>query len=249
MRKYFQDKFAMSEKGAKNLIISIVWSAIMDLSFMFPVILGFQFLDEHLGTLLNASNTPKKQCPLLCDYSCSRFAGQVYNCLFPVRLDLYPDLRGKRPTGVSVSLNAARSCRLRSLQKGLLPTLSATIMEDATQIEQRFPCGSPNFAAAVTIFIMGVMMFIYNWRLSLAVFWVVPVALWSSICREMFQNRMHTPALSRQTGYLGDNIQEGFDSSMKSSPTFGKKTIRIPKHKAGPLREVFDLKEKCCSAH
>ena len=48
MLKFFQDKFAMSEKGAKNLTISIVWSVIMDISFMIPVIFGFQFLDRLL---------------------------------------------------------------------------------------------------------------------------------------------------------------------------------------------------------
>ncbi len=43
MLKFFQDKFAMSEKGAKNLSVSIIWSVLMDISFMIPVIFVFNF--------------------------------------------------------------------------------------------------------------------------------------------------------------------------------------------------------------
>lgn len=47
----------MSEKGAKDLRGAIIWTIVMDLSFMFPVVLGFKFLDEYLGVLLHASGS------------------------------------------------------------------------------------------------------------------------------------------------------------------------------------------------
>jgi ATP-binding cassette subfamily B protein len=51
-------------------------------------------------------------------------------------------------------------------------------MDDATQIEMLFSYSVPQiFAATLTVFIMGVLLFIYNWMLALAVFWVVPVAI------------------------------------------------------------------------
>ena len=53
MIKYFQNKFAMSEKGAKDLLVSIIWSVIMDISFMAPVILAFKFLNEENGIFIN----------------------------------------------------------------------------------------------------------------------------------------------------------------------------------------------------
>ncbi len=90
--------------------------------------------------------------------------------------------------------------------------LSATIMEDATQIEQLFSHAVPQiFAAAVTIVIMGVMMFIYNWQMSLAVFWVVPVALLVFYLSRKFQKRLHTKIYHIKRD-ISDNIQEGLDS-------------------------------------
>jgi len=52
MLKYFQDKYAMSEKGARDLLYAIIWTVIMDISFMAPVILGFKFIDEYIGEKL-----------------------------------------------------------------------------------------------------------------------------------------------------------------------------------------------------
>ena len=211
MRKYFQDKFAMSEKGAKNLIISIVWSAIMDLSFMFPVILGFQFLDEHLGTLLNASNAPESSvlyyviiavAALLVMFVIAYFQyDSTYSRIY--------EESARRRISLAETL---RKLPLAFFGKKDVADLSATIMEDATQIEQQFSHAVPQiFAAAVTIFIMGILMFIYNWQLSLAVFWVVPVALLVFYLSRKFQNRMHTQ-LYQVKRDISDNIQEGFDS-------------------------------------
>ena len=211
MRKYFQDKFALSEKGAKNLIVSIVWSAIMDLSFMFPVILGFQFLDEHLGTLLNVS-TPSGSSVLY--YVIMAVAALLV--MFIIAYFQYDSTytriyeeSARRRISLAETL---RKLPLAFFGKKDVADLSATIMEDATQIEQQFSHAVPQiFAAAVTIFIMGIMMFIYNWQLSLAVFWVVPVALLVFYLSRKFQNRMHTQ-LYHVKRDISDNIQEGFDS-------------------------------------
>ena len=57
MLKYFQNKYALSEKGAKDLFNSIIWTVIMNLSFMIPVVLSFKFLDEYISLLLKSSNS------------------------------------------------------------------------------------------------------------------------------------------------------------------------------------------------
>ncbi len=211
MRKYFQDKFAMSEKGAKNLITSIIWSAIMDLSFMFPVILGFQFLDEHLGTLINASNA---QGSSVLYYVIMAVAALLV--MFVIAYFQYDSTYSRiyeESARRRISLaETLRKLPLAFFGKKDVADLSATIMEDATQIEQQFSHAVPQiFAAAVTIFIMGIMMFIYNWQLSLAVFWVVPVALLVFYLSRKFQNKMHT-RLYKVKRDISDNIQEGFDS-------------------------------------
>ena len=211
MRKYFQDKFAMSEKGAKNLIVSIVWSAIMDLSFMFPVIFGFQFLDEHLRALLNPSSAPGSSVLFYVIMAAAALLVMFVIAYFQydsTYTRIYEESARRR---ISLA-ETLRKLPLAFFGKKDIADLSATIMEDATQIEQLFSHAVPQiFAAAVTIVIMGVMMFIYNWQMSLAVFWVVPVALLVFYLSRKFQNRLHTKIYHLKRD-ISDNIQEGLDS-------------------------------------
>ena len=211
MRKYFQNKFAMSEKGAKNLIVSIVWSVLMDISFMIPVIFGFQFLDQHLNTLLNASNNLGSSVLYYVIMAVAALLVMFVIAYFQydsTYTRIYEESARRR---ISLA-ETLRKLPLAFFGKKDIADLSATIMEDATQIEQLFSHAVPQiFAAAVTIVIMGVMMFIYNWQMSLAVFWVVPVALLVFYLSRKFQNRLHTKIYHIKRD-VSDNIQEGLDS-------------------------------------
>ena len=211
MRKYFQNKFAMSEKGAKNLIVSIVWSSIMDISFMIPVIFGFQFLDGHLSALLNASSSPGSSVLYYVIMALAALLVMFVIAYFQydsTYTRIYEESARRR---ISLA-ETLRKLPLAFFGKKDIADLSATIMEDATQIEQLFSHAVPQiFAAAVTIVIMGVMMFIYNWQMSLAVFWVVPVALLVFYLSRKFQNRLHTKIYHIKRD-ISDNIQEGLDS-------------------------------------
>lgn len=51
MNKFFKQKYAMSEQGAKNLQKSIFSHTILNLTKMFPPIIGFVFLFQYLGSL------------------------------------------------------------------------------------------------------------------------------------------------------------------------------------------------------
>ncbi len=211
MRKYFQNKFAMSEKGAKNLIVSIIWSAIMDISFMIPVIFGFQFLDQHLNTLLNASNNP--EISILYYVIMAVVALLVMFVIAYFQYDstytrIYEESARRR---ISLA-ETLRKLPLAFFGKKDIADLSSTIMEDATQIEQQFSHAVPQiFAAAVTIVIMGIIMFIYNWKMSLAVFWVIPVAIFIFYLSRKLQSKMHTELYYVKRD-VSDNIQEGLDS-------------------------------------
>jgi len=90
--------------------------------------------------------------------------------------------------------------------------LSSTIMDDATQIEQLFSHTIPQiYAAILTILIMGVMMFFYNWRLALAMLWVVPVAALVFFLSRKYQQKVHKKIYYIKRN-ISDNIQEELDS-------------------------------------
>ncbi|MFA5458369.1 MAG: ABC transporter ATP-binding protein [Synergistaceae bacterium] len=211
MRKYFQNKFAMSEKGAKNLAVSIAWSAIMDISFMIPVIFSFQFLEGYLNALLNNSDSPGSSVLYYMIMAVAALLVMFVIAYFQydsTYTRIYEESAHRR---ISLA-ETLRKLPLAFFGKKDIADLSATIMEDATQIEQQFSHAVPQiFAAAVTILIMGIMMFIYNWQLSLAVFWVVPVALLVFYLSRKFQHKMHAQ-LYHVKRDISDNIQEGLGS-------------------------------------
>ena len=213
MRKYFQNKFAMSEKGAKNLIVSIIWSVLMDISFMIPVIFGFQFLDQHLNTLLNASNNPGNSVLYYVIMAVAALLVMFVIAYFQydsTYTRIYEESARKR-ISLAETLQEAAACVL--WQKGYCRLKRDDHGGFATQIEQLFlPCGSSDFCGSGDDRYHGyVMMFIYNWQMSLAVFWVIPVALLVFYLSRKFQNRSHTKIYHIKRD-ISDNIQEGLDS-------------------------------------
>ena len=210
MRKSFQNKFALSEKGAKDLTRGIIWSVIMDISFMIPVILGFKYLEDYLRVLLYGGNTGSG---ILYYVIVSAAALLVMFVIAYFQYDstytrIYEESARRR---ISLA-ETLRKLPLAFFGKKDIADLSATIMDDTTQIEQLFSHAVPQiYAAIVSISIMGIMMFVYNWQLSLAVFWVIPVAVLVFYLSKELQKSMHTELYNTKRD-ISDHIQEGLDS-------------------------------------
>ena len=212
MLKYFQKKYAMSEKGAKDLYVSIIWTVVMDISFMIPVVLSFNFLNEYMISLMNKAENPTNSILyyiimsigfLLLMFVIAYFQ---YDSAFT---KIYEESARRR---ISLA-ETLRKLPLAFFGKKDVADLSSTIMEDATQIEQLFSHSVPQiYAAVMTTLIMGVMIFFYNWQLSLAVFWVVPVSIFVFYLSRKFQNRMHLELYQIKRD-ISDEIQEGLDSA------------------------------------
>ncbi len=211
MLEYFQNKYAMSEKGAKDLIHAIIWTVIMDISCMVPVIFGFRFLDEHLSVLLNTSDNPGTGILYYVAMSAA-----VLLVMFAIACFQYDSAytriyeeSARRRISLAETL---RKLPLAFFGKKDIADLSSTIMEDTTQIETLFSHAVPQiYASVLTVFIIGVMLFFYNWMLALAVFWVVPVAALVFYLSRKLQKRMHAELYHIKRD-ISDNIQEGLDS-------------------------------------
>ncbi|NCU33500.1 MAG: ABC transporter ATP-binding protein, partial [Candidatus Moranbacteria bacterium] len=211
MINFFQNKYAMSEKGAKDLLRSIIWTTLMNISFMLPVILSFKFLDEHMRYLLNDSGGAVSGSLYYVVMSAAFFIIMFILAYFQydsAYTKIYEE-SARRRIGLAETL---RKLPLSFFGKKDIADLSSTIMEDATQIEMLFSHTVPQlYAAGFTVFIMGIMMFIYNWMLSLAVFWVVPVAALVFYLSNKMQKRMHANIYYIKRD-ISDNIQEIIDS-------------------------------------
>ncbi len=211
MINFFQNKYAMSEKGAKDLLRSIIWTTLMNISFMLPIILSFKFLDEHMRYLLNDSGGAVSGSLYYVVMSAAFFIVMFILAYFQydsAYTKIYEESARRR---ISLA-ETLRKLPLSFFSKKDIADLSSTIMEDATQIEMLFSHAVPQlYAAGLTVFIMGIMMFIYNWMLSLAVFWVVPVAVLVFYLSSKMQKRMHANIYYIKRD-ISDNIQEIIDS-------------------------------------
>lgn len=212
MFKYFQNKYALSEKGAKDLFNAIVWTIIMDISFMIPVIIGFKFLDEYMILLFNPLGKPQNGIIYYVVLSTVFFIVMLVIAYFQYNsayTKIYEESARRR---VSLA-ETLRKLPLAFFGKKDISDLSSTIMEDATQIETLFSHSVPQiYAAVLTVFVMGVMMFFYNWKLSVAVFWVVPVSALVFYLSRKFQKTMHSKLYNIKRD-ISDKIQDGLDSA------------------------------------
>ena len=201
----------MSEKGAKDLLRSIIWSVVMDISLLLPVVLGFQFVDTYLKQLLGSGDSTPHTIWYYVIMSVVLLIVMfiIANFQYDSTYTKIYEESARRRISLAETL---RKLPLAFFGKKDISDLSSTIMEDATQIEQLFSHAVPQiYAAVMLIFIMGIMMFIYNWMLALALFWVVPIAAVVFLLSSRLQKRMHTKLYNVKRD-ISDKIQEGLDS-------------------------------------
>ena len=202
----------MSQQGAKDLFHAIGWTVLMDLSFMLPVILGFKFLDEYIQKVFDVSNNSVDG--MLYYLIMSAIFLIIMYVLVYIQYNssytkIYEESARKR---ISLA-ETLRKLPLSYFGKKDLSDLSSTIMEDTTQIEMIFSHAVPQlYAAVVTTVIMGIMLFFYNWQLSVAMFWVVPVAIFVFCLSNRFQSKVHEETFNEKRD-ISDKFQEGLDSA------------------------------------
>lgn len=176
MLEIIKKRFALSTKGAKDFLKGVFFTILLDIALMFPAILVFLFLEDYLQPILNPS------------------ASVTYGFLYYTVLGLAFILimyfiaiiqyRSTYTTVYNESANRRISLaeKLRKLPLAFfgeknLSDLTATIMDDCTDLEHTFSHAVPQmFASIISISLIAIGMFFYNWQLTLALFWVVPVA-------------------------------------------------------------------------
>ncbi len=176
MLKTIEKTFALSEKGAKDFIRGTFWTTLLNVSLMLPAVFIFLFLEQYLNKALN----PAVEIThglwyyillglgfmviifiiAMFQYSSTYFT--VYNESANRRISLAEKLR-KLPLAFFGEKN--------------LSDLTSTIMNDNTDLEHTFSHAVPQlFASILSIVLIAIGLFFYNWQLSLALFWVVPFA-------------------------------------------------------------------------
>ena len=175
MSKYLQKKFALSEQGGRDLTKAIFSCALTNMGLIFPMGILFLFMERLLGPLVGL------QAPSL------GMAGYVAVCIVLLVIififwRIQYDATFVASYTESANMRIRLAERLRTLPMSFfgkrdLADLTTTIMADSAFIEKAFSHFIPELIGAfISTALIGVCLLAADWRMGLAVLWVVPVS-------------------------------------------------------------------------
>lgn len=211
MLKKIQKRFALSRKGAEDFCKGTVFTILLDLALMLPFVFVFLFLDDYIRPALNPGAQPEKDI--------------VYYIVLSLSFILLTYLVGVRQynstyTSVydeSAVRRVSLAEKLRKLPMAFfgeknLSDLTSTIMDDCTDLEHTFSHSVPQlYAALISIGLIAVGMFLWNWQLALSLFWVVPVALLMVLLSKKTMSRRNKENYLKKRA-VSEKIQEGLEN-------------------------------------
>lgn len=206
----FSKRFGLTEKGSDNLIKGIVFTALQNISFMFPVglyalllyiwiepLMGGEIVDANLGMFIAAI--------LIILGIIFAFSWKQYHFVFNTT---YVESENRR---INLGENL-RKLPLSFFEKRDLADLTSTIMNDCTDLEHVFSHAIPQLLGSiVSLIIVAVGLLIFDWRLAIALLWVVPVAFGIMyVSRSMVQRG--SKIVMGDLLECGDSMQECMES-------------------------------------
>lgn len=210
MYKWVQNTFALSEEGSHTFVRGVVWTFLHFVSLMFPMMLLFFFLMEHMGVGEFAGKTPHGIWFYI-GFSVVLFVVilVIYGFSYTATYDSVYDESMRRRVSIAERL---RKLPLSFFGKKNLSDLTSTIMDDCNSLEMIFSHAVPElFAAIGSVSIIGIMLFHYNWKMSIALYWVVPAAALVIALSKKIQDHWFTNSYNMRREVIED-IQEGLEN-------------------------------------
>ena len=188
MYKFLQNKFALSERGTRDLISGSLYSALVNLSMLIPVGIFILLLQEIMQLVTGKGLA----LPNLGQYLGYIFLAGVfiYFCQYyqysSVFLATYQESAMRR---ISLA-EKIRHLPLAFFAKRDLSDLTNTIMGDCATLEHAFSHAVPQFLGAVlSTVLISLGLLSLNFKLGLAVLWVIPGAFLIIVVSKYYQHK------------------------------------------------------------
>lgn len=206
MKRYLMKRFALTEKGAADMLKAIIAVTAANIALMTPVWLLFAFTGDYLaGTaagrwayylLFAAACLVLIFLPNVWQYNATFFATYVES--------------GKRRVSLAEKL---RKLPLSFFGKKDLADLTNIIMADAETLEHASSHQIPQFyGSLISTVLICVGLFFYKWEMALAAVWPIPIAIFivaaSKKVQQHFIRRQSESKVS-----LNDAVQEFIETS------------------------------------
>lgn len=176
MKVWLRRRFALTRQGADDMVKAILSCTFTNIGLMFPVGVSFLFLRKALAPYFGVEEA---------EPGLGFFLALCVGVLVLIYVLEYIQYNKTYLASYSESANIRLSLaeRLRKLPLAFfgqrdLADLTTTIMADTAFVEQAFShyiCEL--FGAAVSTTIIGIVILCMNWKMGIALLWVVPVSL------------------------------------------------------------------------
>ena len=208
---FLRRRFALSEKGARDFCRGVAWTTVFDIVLMLPAVFVFVFLDDTLRPLLGGTPSTGHGLAYYALLALAFMAVMYVVGVFQYRstyTSVYDESANRR---ISLA-EKLRRLPLAFFGEKNLSDLTATIMDDCTDLEHTFSHSVPQlFASLASIALIAVGMAFYCWQLAAALFWVVPVAMGILLLSNRSMRRSNTVNYKNKRA-VTEVIQEGLDT-------------------------------------
>ena len=201
LKEKLQHRYALSEKGAQDMIRAFISVTISDIVLMLPVGMLYMLVKYYMADDLNGRGGFFAIGCIACLILIAVTTYIQYNATF---LNTYIE-SGVRRTTLAEKL---RKIPLSFFGKKDLSDLTSAIMADCATMETASSHWIPELiGACIFTVLVAVSLFFLNWRMAIAALWVLPVSFLIVLCSGRIQKNMAAKQMTLKMA-CADGIQE-----------------------------------------
>lgn len=201
LKEKLQHRYALSEKGAQDMIRAFISVTISDIVLMLPVGMLYMLVKYYMADDLNGRGGFFAIGCIACLILIAVTTYIQYNATF---LNTYIE-SGVRRTTLAEKL---RKIPLSFFGKKDLSDLTSAIMADCATMETASSHWIPELiGACISTVLVAVSLFFLNWRMAIAALWVLPVSCLIVLCSGRVQKNMAAKQMTLKMA-CADGIQE-----------------------------------------
>ncbi len=208
--EHLSKRFGLTKEGSNNLVKGIIYTALQNISFMIPIglysLLLYMWLSPLTGGEIIEPNLGLFIVLILIALGIIFvFAWKQYHFVYNTT---YGESEKRR---INLGENL-RKLPLSFFENRDLADLTSTIMNDCTDLEHVFSHAVPQLIGSIiSLIIAAIGLFVFDWRLAIALLWVVPVAFVILYVSRALIYREGNVVLNNLLD-CGDSMQESIES-------------------------------------
>ena len=176
MIEHISKKYAMTEKGARDYVAAVFWSVLVNISKMLPVGVLATALSGIVEALTNGTD-PRAGLTRFLISGVLALAALFVTFLIQYRALYEATYRESANRRIRLA-EVLRQLPLSFFGTRDLTDLTTTIMGDTETLEKAFSHFYPAMhGALISTALISAGMLLYDWRMALALLWVVPASL------------------------------------------------------------------------